>query len=139
MNHPIQPLALDEYGVLRFQSNAIVRHLLDFGGIDMNKLARMPFTPEDREQFAMLIGYSLSGFGELDYVRSETYESAVRMAEQGETEDRARITYLEGELAAERSARERASALLARIARAYEDGPAQFADAYLRIVREEGK
>jgi len=37
------------------------------------------FPQEDREQFAQLIGYSLSGFGELDYVSDETYEVAERM------------------------------------------------------------
>ncbi len=76
MKHPIQPLDLDEHGTLRFKSNAIVRHLLDHGGIDMNALAVMKFSQEDREQFAQLIGYSLSGFGELSYVSDETYSAA---------------------------------------------------------------
>ncbi len=42
----------------------------------MNQLARMEFSDEDREQFAQLTGYSLSGFGDLDYVSDETYERA---------------------------------------------------------------
>lgn len=76
MKHPVQPLDLDEHGVLRFKANAIVRFLLDAGPFDMNKLAMMNFSQEDREQFAQLIGYSLSGFGELSYVSDETYDRA---------------------------------------------------------------
>ncbi len=74
--HPIQPLLHDERGVLRFKENAIVRYLLDAGGIDMNKLAILPFKREDREQFAQLIGYSVSGFSDLSYVSDKTYERA---------------------------------------------------------------
>lgn len=46
--------------MVRFKANAIVRHLLDAGPFDMNQLAMMKFPREDREQFAELIGYSLS-------------------------------------------------------------------------------
>ena len=49
---------------------------LDAGPFDLNKLASMPFDDEDREQFAQLIGYSLGGFSELDYVSDETYDRA---------------------------------------------------------------
>lgn len=69
MKNPIQPLANDEHGVLRFKPNAIVRHLLDaHPTCDMNRLACMDFTDDDRQQFAQLIGYSLSGYGDLGYV-----------------------------------------------------------------------
>lgn len=78
--HPIQPLSVDDNGVLRFKSNAIVRFLLDAGPFNMNTLALMDFSREDREQFAQLIGYSLSGFGELSYVRSKTYKRAAEAA-----------------------------------------------------------
>lgn len=74
--HPIQPLELDHRGVLRFKANAIVRHLLDNGGIDMNALAREDFTREDREQFAQLIGYSHSGSGDLSYVSDAVWYAA---------------------------------------------------------------
>lgn len=104
MNHPIQPLALDEHGVLRFKQNAIVRYLLDHGGIDMNALAVLPFENVDREQFAQLIGYSLGGFGDLSYVSEETYETAARMDEHGISEDAARMAYLEEELGALKTA-----------------------------------
>ena len=74
--HPIQPIVRDSHGTVRFKENAIVRYLLDNGGIDMNKLATLPFCQNDREQFAQLIGYSLSGFGDLSYVSDRTYERA---------------------------------------------------------------
>lgn len=68
VNHPMQPVVLAPDGVVRFKANAIVRHLLDRGGSDLNKLAELPFDVDDRVQFAQLIGYSVSGFGDLDYV-----------------------------------------------------------------------
>lgn len=74
--HPLQPVVTDEQGVRRFKKNAIVVYLLDAGPNDMNKLALIPFSREDREQFAQLIGYSVSGFGELSYVSDEAYKRA---------------------------------------------------------------
>lgn len=74
---PNQPTYTDEHGVLRFQHNAIVRFLLDAGAFDMNRLSMMPFSDEDRAQFAQLIGYSVSGWGDLSYVSDERYDSAV--------------------------------------------------------------
>jgi hypothetical protein len=71
--HPLQPLIRDEDGTARFKVNAIVRFLLDAGPYDMNKLSLMPFSQEDREQFAQLIGYSYTGFEELSYVSDETW------------------------------------------------------------------
>lgn len=82
MTHPIQPIIQDENGEKRFKKNAIVRFLLDNGPHDMNTLAVMDFTVEDREQFAQLIGYSLSGFAELPYVTDATYEAAQKLAEK---------------------------------------------------------
>ena len=79
-DHPIQPLYSDESGTTRFKHNAIVCFLLDAGPFDMNQLAVMEFSREDREQFAQLIGYSLSGFGELSYVRDKTYRRAAESA-----------------------------------------------------------
>ncbi len=74
MKHPIQFLRVDESGIVRFRENKIVRFLLDAGPFDLNQLAMMNFEDEDREQFAQLIGYSVGGFGELDYVSDEVYE-----------------------------------------------------------------
>ena len=41
MSQPIQPLIEDEHGVVRFKPNAIVQHLLDHGGIDLNQIAAL--------------------------------------------------------------------------------------------------
>lgn len=93
---PIQPVELDAKGVLRFKANAIVRHLLDTHTTeDLNTLCMLPFSKDDREQFAQLIGYSVSGAGSLSYISDETYESAMAMHESGLSEKDARIAYLE--------------------------------------------
>jgi len=74
--HPIQYVEKDAGGVFRFRANAIVRHLLDAGPFDMNSLAEKDFSREDREQFAQLIGYSVSGASDLEYVSDETLAAA---------------------------------------------------------------
>lgn len=105
MKNPIQPLAKDAKGVLRFKENAIVRHLLDtHPKIGMNQLAALDFTDDDRQQFAQLIGYSLSGYGELQsYVDDEAYGTAAHMAD-GLDERDARIAALEQKLSGMRAA-----------------------------------
>lgn len=72
--HPVQPVGITKDGVRRCKPNAIVQFLLDDGPNDMNRLARIPFSQEDREQFAQLIGYSISGLSELSYISQETLE-----------------------------------------------------------------
>jgi hypothetical protein len=65
---PMQPLVRDPAGVVRFRRNALVCYLLDNGGIDLNRLACLPNIPrEDWAQLAQLIGYSVSGYGDLSY------------------------------------------------------------------------
>jgi hypothetical protein len=76
--NPLQPLVRDENGTVRFKANKIVRMLLDTGSLDLNDLAHMDFNVDDREQFAQLIGYSLSGFAELSYGTDKTYEAAAK-------------------------------------------------------------
>ena len=82
MKHPIQPLCFDGYGTVRFKKNEIVEFLLDNGGFDMNKLALLDFSDEDREQFAQLIGYSIYGFSELSYVSLDTCSKVMSAAEE---------------------------------------------------------
>jgi hypothetical protein len=66
--HPMQQVRWDGKGVIRFRKNAIVDHLLEsHPTMDLNALACMEFSQEDRIQFAQLIGYSVSGFGDLSY------------------------------------------------------------------------
>lgn len=77
---PVQPIIVDDHGTLRFRANSIVSFLLDDGPNDMNRLARIHFSDEDRQQFAQLIGYSLSGYGELSYVTDKAFKRAERKA-----------------------------------------------------------
>lgn len=96
--HPMQPIVNDPHNVLRFKENKIVTFFLDAAteaGTTLNTIALMDFSQEDREQFAQLIGYSLSGYGELSYVSEETYATAYVMAETGKGEEAARIEALE--------------------------------------------
>ena len=121
MKNPIQPLANDAQGVLRFKANAIVQHLLDtHPACDMNRLACMNFTDDDRQQFAQLIGYSLSGYSELQsYVDDEAYLTASHMAD-GLDERDGRIAALEQKLA---ELREAANMLREPVARLLEMHP----------------
>jgi len=100
----IQPLYTDEHGTLRFKGNAIVKYLLDNGGINLNDLARIEFSQDDQQHFAQLIGYSLSGYGDLSYVDDASYEAAATMAEDGLDEKDARIATLTQKLNALKAA-----------------------------------
>lgn len=73
MSLPDQPTAHDEEGVRRFVPNTLVRHLLDEDGLDMNELAAVEATDEERAQFAQLIGYSVSRYADLSYVSDEAW------------------------------------------------------------------
>ncbi len=72
MKQPMQPIFIDDLGTARFQQNAICKYLVDAGLANLNHLAVKRFTDEDRMQFAQLIGYSVSGFGELNYADKKT-------------------------------------------------------------------
>jgi hypothetical protein len=102
MTNPIQPLATDAQGVLRFKENRMVSHLLDWAqsrGMGLNEMAAMDFSQDDREQFSQLIGYSLSGYADLSYVSDATYGAAQRLAEDpAVTHMEARIAELEAQL-----------------------------------------
>lgn len=69
MNHPMQPLERDAAGVIRFKANPIVRYLLDNGPHDLNGIAALVkaglFSHDDYSQLMQLIGYSVSGYGDL--------------------------------------------------------------------------
>jgi hypothetical protein len=78
---PMQSVEKDHDGVTRFRGNAIVRHLLDHGKIDLNQIALLDVPQEDREQFAQLIGYSIRGYHELSYVSDESCAQASIRAE----------------------------------------------------------
>lgn len=77
----MQQLVLDDRDVASFRENAIATYLLDEGPFDMNHLVGQPFSDQDREQFAQLIGYPVSGFCELGYVSHEACADAHRAAD----------------------------------------------------------
>lgn len=68
----MQPVVVGKDKVIRFKENAIVRWMLEMGRLgqrfDLNVIGATPFPQEDREQLAQLIGYSVSGYGDLSYV-----------------------------------------------------------------------
>lgn len=78
----MQPIVVLDDDIPRFKENKIVTFLLRAGPYDMNKLALMPFSKEDWEQFAQLIGYSVCGFEELSYVSDEAVERAGKEVEK---------------------------------------------------------
>ena len=103
MRHPMQPIGPDEFGKLRFKENQIVRMLLDRSrdGLktDLNDIACMDFPQEDRQQFAQLIGYSLSGYSELSYVDDNSYLVAEEISRNAcKDEKDIRIEILESRL-----------------------------------------
>lgn len=78
----MQPVEYDAEGTIRFKKNAIVRFLLDAGPHDMNFIALLPVSDDDRTQFAQLIGYSVSGAGDLPYFDRELLGRADEAAEK---------------------------------------------------------
>ena len=89
---PLQPIK-----GRRFVPNRIVELLLEKAPIDLNEIAEMDFTDQERMQFAQLIGYSVGGFCELSYVDDETYGAAEK-ASNGADELEARYSELREQL-----------------------------------------
>ena len=61
---PIQPLVLDNHGVIRFKENSIVRALLDYSttnGFGLNEIECQQPSAEDSTPLMQLIGYRVSG------------------------------------------------------------------------------
>ena len=77
-------------GVARFRRNRIVSLLLDGGPFDLNQISKMEFSNEDYTQLMQLIGYSVSGYGELSTSPSKMVMKADmivdKMRENGEFE-----------------------------------------------------
>jgi hypothetical protein len=77
---PMQPIVLVD-GIVRFKRNAVVDWLLCNGYIDLNKIPTWNLPVEDVEQFWQLLGYSVSGYGELSFIREETIAEADKKAD----------------------------------------------------------
>lgn len=91
LRNPVQPLYKDEQGVVRFKPNSIVDYLFTNKLIDLNKIASMNFPQDDREQFWQMLGYSLSGYGNLSFVSDETYTLAATQVPTPDANARAEI------------------------------------------------
>ena len=81
-NHPMQPIIIDDSGTTRFKENKIVSLLLETSRLDLNALSMMlakdMVKQEDYTHLMQLIGYSVSGYGDL----STSPENLVEMADQ---------------------------------------------------------
>ena len=73
-------------GVVRWRKNAIVDYLVEAlddawgGDMAINRLASMNFSSADWRQFTQLLGYSVSGWGGIDFVSRDVADRADRMA-----------------------------------------------------------
>lgn len=104
MNHPMQPLVRDEKGIIRFKENKIIRWLFESGKLNLNELALMVskgmLPKEDYAQLTQLLGYSVSGWGDIstsprDQVMAADAEAA-KMILKRDNEDMAERTTIEG-------------------------------------------
>jgi len=76
---PMQPVVVAHDDVIRFKSNRIVRDLLAHAsttGLSLNELKFEEYDQDEIDQFYQLIGYSVSGYGDIDEVSKESVEEA---------------------------------------------------------------
>ena len=79
---PRQPMHVTEDGTVRFVPNAVVVHLLDEGGLDLNTLAMLEGLPaEDWRQFLQLIGCSVEGYCDYPFIDIEETKRVSAIAE----------------------------------------------------------
>jgi hypothetical protein len=78
----MQPIGIASDGFVRFRANAVIRWLQDNGHINLNRIHVEAFPAEDVEQFYQLLGYSVSGYGDLSFVRKKTVEATDAEAER---------------------------------------------------------
>lgn len=75
MRQPRQPIGFGEDGVVRFKENQLVQLLLEESrrrGFGLNEIAKAVLTEKvsigDAIQFWQLLGYSVSGYGDLSFI-----------------------------------------------------------------------
>lgn len=81
MKHPMQPVQMDNNGIIGFKKNSVVDYLAENCGRNINSLALMGFSDEDMEQFIQLIGVSVSFFSDLDYASDAACKKAKNKAD----------------------------------------------------------
>ena len=86
LKHPQQPIGTAEDGVVRFKGNSIIEDLFRTRALDLNKIgARVDaglFPVEDYVQLTQLLGYSVSGWGDLSTSPPEMVAAADKEAER---------------------------------------------------------
>lgn len=83
--HPMQPVVIANDGCARFKENKIVSDLLAIAssnGMDLNQIAARNYSKDDYSQLMQLIGYSVSGYGDLSRSRLKHVVKADRIASQ---------------------------------------------------------
>ena len=81
--NPMQPIFIAEDGVIRFKENRIVRDLVDLAnkhGTTLNHIVAGEYSKDDYSQLMQLIGYSVSGYGDLSQSRRKHVKKADRIA-----------------------------------------------------------
>jgi hypothetical protein len=78
---PGRPNAIVQY-VIEHAQAMIATHPMHAGRLDLNGLHTRNFPQADREQFAQLMGYSISGYHELSYVSDTSAAEATLLAEK---------------------------------------------------------
>lgn len=84
----MQPIVKASDGVIRFQANRLVEHFVNMASegkkFDLNDAAILAhqegISRAEQMQLAQLIGYSVSGFGDLSYADRDTIRRADRKA-----------------------------------------------------------
>lgn len=82
-NNPMQPVVLAENGSIRFKENAIIISLLEFAtqhGYGLNSIAAADYSDDDYSQLMELIGYSVSGYGNLSRCNKSHMRRADKIA-----------------------------------------------------------
>ncbi len=81
--NPMQPVVIAADGAIRFKANEIVRDLLGLAeknGVGLNHIAAGEYSKDDYSQLMQLIGYSVSGYGDLSSARRKHVKKADRIA-----------------------------------------------------------
>lgn len=85
-SQPMQPIEWDGKGVIRFQDNKIISMLYEAGVFDLNAIAvqciEKKIPRADQMQFWQMLGYSVSGFGDLSFATKEMVAAADEIAAQ---------------------------------------------------------
>lgn len=81
----MRSIELDALGTARFRKNTIVAWLVENGHVSLNSIIENSpkggWPQEDIEEFWQMLGYSVSGYGDLSFIRPETVEAADKIVE----------------------------------------------------------